>query len=275
MPSINDSQCVLVIGATAGIGRALALAIHSLPSQPTVIVAGRRQERLDELVEEGKKKGGRLEALRVDVSAIDQLKQFVENVTQKFPQLDTVIFSSGVQHRVDFTNPSQASLDLLTTEFNTNYVSVLTLTSYFLPHLLNIASQGRPTFIIPISSFLAIIPAMVTPGYCATKAAVHSLCLSLRLQLKDKGVHVVEIIPPLVESELHDHQGNVHILSKIWMPLDTFTKETMAGLERGDHEIYPLNQKNYDRFEKGKIEIMENMFAARRATFSKQGRDDA
>lgn len=49
MPGIEDAKCVLIIGATSGIGRALALAIHDLPTQPTVIVAGRRMERLEEL----------------------------------------------------------------------------------------------------------------------------------------------------------------------------------------------------------------------------------
>ena len=66
MPSISDSKCVLVIGATAGIGRALALAILALPTKPKVIVSGRRKERLDELVQQG---DGRIAALQVDISA--------------------------------------------------------------------------------------------------------------------------------------------------------------------------------------------------------------
>jgi NADP-dependent 3-hydroxy acid dehydrogenase YdfG len=49
MPSIEDSKCVLVTGATAGIGRALALAIADLPNKPKVIGTGRRQERLQEI----------------------------------------------------------------------------------------------------------------------------------------------------------------------------------------------------------------------------------
>lgn len=47
------------------------------------------------------------------------------------------------------------------------------------------------------------------------------------------------------------------LLSKIWMPLDAFTAETMQGLLRGDREICPLNQVTYDRFEKEKIEAIE------------------
>ena len=46
---ISECRCILIIGATAGIGRALALALLDLPSKPTVIIGGRRKERLDEL----------------------------------------------------------------------------------------------------------------------------------------------------------------------------------------------------------------------------------
>ena len=85
MPSINDSRCILVIGATAGIGRSLALAIYGLPTKPTVIVAGRRRERLDELVKQG---DGRIAAMQVDISAGNEaLKEFVQEVVSKYPEV--------------------------------------------------------------------------------------------------------------------------------------------------------------------------------------------
>src|SRR5271154_6934085 len=49
MPSINDVKCVLITGATSGIGKALAARILALPSSPKVIAVGRRQDRLDEM----------------------------------------------------------------------------------------------------------------------------------------------------------------------------------------------------------------------------------
>jgi short-subunit dehydrogenase involved in D-alanine esterification of teichoic acids len=56
--------------------------------------------------------------------------------------------------------------------------------------------QGRPTFLYTVSSGLSIIPAAGIADYCATKSAIHSLSISLAVQLKEKNVHVVEIIPP-------------------------------------------------------------------------------
>ena len=82
MTGIKDAKCVLVIGATAGIGRALALAIHDLDSKPIVIVAGRRQERLDELAA----KSDRIKTARVDINTgYDKLKPFVEDVVTRYP----------------------------------------------------------------------------------------------------------------------------------------------------------------------------------------------
>lgn len=90
MPKINDSKCILIIGSTAGLGRHLALSILNLPSEPTVIVCGRRQERLDELVK-AHSETGRLKAVQLDVN-LDRaaLKSKVENIVQTFPEVSLV-----------------------------------------------------------------------------------------------------------------------------------------------------------------------------------------
>ena len=75
----------------------------------------------------------------------------------------------------------------------------------FIPHF---QTLDRPTFIMPITSGLALRPYSVVPVYCASKAALHSFCISLGKQLADakSNISVVEIMPPLVESELHDRE---------------------------------------------------------------------
>ena len=82
MPGIDVSKCVLITGATAGIGRALAYKIRALPSKPQVIVAGRRQERLDELAKEG------FETYKMDVGvARPILKKDAETLLAKYPDV--------------------------------------------------------------------------------------------------------------------------------------------------------------------------------------------
>ena len=68
-------------------------------------------------------------------------------------------------------------------------------------------------------------------SYCATKAALHSLTMTLRCWLSAKGIKVIELAPPLVESQLHDDQGTTEKLSKVWMPIKDFTAEVMEGFK--------------------------------------------
>ncbi len=82
MPGINLSKCVLITGATAGIGRALAYSIKKLPHEPQVIVAGRRQDRLDELAKDGFK------TYKLDVGTDRAtLKKSVEELLKEYPEV--------------------------------------------------------------------------------------------------------------------------------------------------------------------------------------------
>lgn len=257
MPSIDNSKCVLVTGATSGIGRALALAIAALPSKPVVIAAGRRKERLEEL-----KKAG-LETIEVNVDSDNEtLKRFADEVVEKYPDLDTVIYGAGVQHELEFHKG--INIKNVASEININYTSIVTLVSHFMPHFFRISEQGRPTFIITVTSGLAVTPAPWIFNYCASKAALHSFTISLRIQLQDRNIHVTEIMPPLVESELHDTYGTTERLSKFWMPLDEYTKTTMEGLRRGDkHITCGVVLDTYKRFEEGKDEFAAKALIAR------------
>ena len=76
-------------------------------------------------------------------------------------------------------------------------------------------------------------------NYCATKAALHQFILSLRVQLLETKINVVEIFPPAVQTELHDakHQPDIKDGNKMGMPLDEFTKETYQALAGGYEQI--------------------------------------
>ncbi|KAH7924884.1 NAD(P)-binding protein [Leucogyrophana mollusca] len=262
MPSINDSKCILIVGSTAGLGRSLALGILALPSKPTVIVCGRRKERLDELVA-AHGGDGRLKAVQLDV-ATDRasLKASVEDIVKQYPELDAIMLSSGIQHIYNFSKPETIDLDNIASELTVNYISIVSMITFFLPHLIKIG-ETRPSFIYTISSGLAVVPSPIVANYSATKAAIHSLSLSLNVQLKDQNVHVVEILPPLVESELHDHQGKSEVYSKFWMSLEEFTKATMECLERGDAQV-PIGAiaGSYAKYETGKLDSVAQMRAA-------------
>jgi len=259
MVSIQNSKCTLVIGATSGIGRALALSIAELPSHPQVVAVGRRQERLDELA------AAKLETLRFDVDTDGQsLKRFVDDTIKKYRELDTVIYCAGIEREFDLTK--EVDIEKLTHEININYTSVVSMISFFMPHFLSLAAQGRPCIIVPVTSGLAIVPGAWIPNYSACKAALHSFSTSLRVQLEGTNVHVMEIIPPLVESELHNFYESTERLAKFWIPLDEYTKTTMEGLKAGEGHISTgLSRTAFQNFEEGKLEVVRQTMEQRKA----------
>ena len=111
----------------------------------------------------------------------------------------------------------------------TNLLGPIRLTAALLPHLLTKPSAS----IVTVSSGLAFVPLAATPTYSATKAAIHSWSQSLRHQLKDTNVRVIEWATPAVATDLmpgHAEDPNS-------MPLADFTAESLALFEAGRDEV--------------------------------------
>jgi uncharacterized oxidoreductase len=88
--------------------------------------------------------------------------------------------------------------------------------------------QAQPdATIVTVSSGLGFAPLKVTPSYNASKAAIHMLSESLRLQLADTSVQVVELVPPSVRTALVPGQED----SEFAMPLEEFVAEAVALLQ--------------------------------------------
>ena len=104
----------------------------------------------------------------------------------------------------------------------TNLLGPIRLTAALLPRLL---AQPRSA-VLNVTSALAFLPKAQVPTYCATKAALHSYTQSLRFQLRNTAVQVIEIIPPGVQTGLRDERVN----EPDAMPLDEYIAETMALL---------------------------------------------
>ena len=96
-----------------------------------------------------------------------------------------------MQRGYNFSRPESVDLNLINEEFTTNYLSYVHLTKAFLPFLL----KKDRSALIYTSSALSLVPLPRCLNYCATKAALHFFCISLRLHLKAAGVQVLEIIP--------------------------------------------------------------------------------
>ncbi|WP_303759045.1 SDR family oxidoreductase [Sphingobium yanoikuyae] len=209
----NSGNTILITGGGSGIGAALAHEFHAAGSQ--VIIAGRRQAALDEVV--AVHPG--MASMVIDMEDPAAIAAFADKLVADFPALDAVLLNAGIMVAED-----QIDLAIAEATVATNLLGPIRLTHKLLPHLL---AQKSAT-ILTVSSGLAFVPLAATPTYCATKAAIHSWSISMREQLKDTSVDVVEIVPPGVQTDLMPgHAENPQM-----MPLADFISETMGLLRQ-------------------------------------------
>ncbi|MEV4475477.1 SDR family oxidoreductase [Nonomuraea salmonea] len=211
-----SGNTIFIPGATSGIGLALALALRDKGN--TVIVGGRRTELLERIAAEHPG----VDTVTVDTADPASIQAAAEQVLARHPGLNVLIAMAGIMRVEDWRKPESflASAESVVT---TNVLGPIRLIAAFIEHL-----QTRPdAAIVTVSSGLAFTPLTVTPSYNASKAAIHMLSESIRLQLEGTSVRVVELVPPAVRTALlPGHEENEHA-----MPLDEYVAETMALLE--------------------------------------------
>jgi len=208
----------LLTGGSSGIG--LALAHRFVAAGNVVIVTGRRATALDEV----RAALPSVIPIVADSSDPADRARLAAAVIARYPALDVVIHNAGIQREVDVQQPEP--WDATRAEIAINLEGPLHLTSLVLPHLL-----GRPhATLINVSSGLAFVPLARVPVYSATKAAIHSYTQSLRHQLRNTRVEVIEVIPPAVHSNL----GGSHAFG---VPTDEYADSVMAQLAEGRPEV--------------------------------------
>ncbi len=207
---------ILITGGTSGIGRALADDFHRRGNQ--VIIAGRRQALIDEITAAHPGMRG----MQLDVQAPAAVGAFAAHIGEQFPELNVLINNAGISRPEDLTGNT---LDFSVSQsiIHTNIISVLSLTAALLPTL----KQRPRSTIITTSSGLAFVPFAAFPTYCASKAFLHSWLQSLRFQLRETSVAVLELVPPYVQTEL---AGPHQATDPHAMPLADYIAEVMQIL---------------------------------------------
>ena len=212
---------ILITGGGTGIGRGLAEAFHARGNQ--VIIAGRRQAPLDETT--AANPGMRSAVLDIEDAAA--IGSFAARLLRDFPALDAVIHNAGIMRPEQLQGGGSADAEAMIV---TNLLGPIRLIAALLSHL---QAQAQAT-IMTVSSGLAFVPLAATPTYCATKAAVHSYTESLRFQLRNSKIQVLELIPPYVQTEL---MGPGQASDPRAMPLKAFIAEVMRLLESAPESV--------------------------------------
>lgn len=211
-----SGSTVFIPGATSGIGLALALALHDRGN--TVIVGGRRTDLLDQIADEHPG----IHTVPIDTTDPASIDSAATMVIATYPEVNVLVTMAGIMRIEDWHTP-QGFLGSAEQTITTNLLGPIRLIAAFIDHF-----RTRPdATIVTVSSGLAFAPLAVTPSYNASKAAIHMLSESLRLQLADTAVSVLELEPPSVRTALLPGQED----SEFAMPLDEFVAEVVSLIE--------------------------------------------
>lgn len=237
---------ILITGGTSGIGYGFAEEFLRLGNK--VIICGRREERLNEIHQ----KHPEIVTRFCDLSDDLQRMELGEWVLQNFPDLNMLINNAGIQLLADLTHP--VNMERIRSEVDINLIAPVHLASIFASRL----STRKDAAIVNISSGLAFSPLAFMPVYCATKAAIHSISMSLRHQLRNTSVKVFEIAPPAVDTELGSDRRSDKTQSHGGIPVQEFLEEAMHAL-RNDIYEFAVGQANNMRTKREELfDVMNN-----------------
>lgn len=181
-----NGKIALVTGGTDGIGLEIARLLKAKGA--TVIVCGRREDYLASATTEG------FEAIKADLSTASGCAVFLKTLGDR--PLDILINNAGMSGNFGPGDPLDLALTDQAIFLNLN--APMHLIGHLLPGLLT-----RPeAAIVNVTSGLAIAPRAGGPVYCASKAGLRSFTQSLRHNLRDTRVHVIEALPPVVETAM-------------------------------------------------------------------------
>lgn len=213
-------QVVIVTGASAGIGKSLALLLVSQCAK--VVIAARRADRLEKIAEECRAFCGEVMVVPTDVSDEAQCKALIDKTVAKYGRLDMLINNAGMAASALFDE--FPNLNLFKQTVDINFYGAVYCTYYALPHLKK--THGR---IVAVSSVGGKAAIPYNTPYCASKYAVHGFYDSLRMELVQHGVSCTVVCPWWVATEFHESQ-----LNKDGVPRGTrgrayYTKKTMTS----------------------------------------------
>lgn len=209
-----QGKTALVTGGTDGIGLALARALRLKGVR--VIICGRDPARLAAAHAEG------LEAIAADLSTEAGRDKMVDTIRQ-WP-IDVLINNAGMGTMFDITD----GIDL--DDVDRCIALNLTAPIHLITRLID-GLRARPhAMIVNVTSGLAIAPSKGAPIYCATKAGLRSFTQALRAQLAGSNVHVMEVLPPVVETRMTARQTHQK------MPVDECARQIVVAIEAGRAE---------------------------------------
>jgi len=209
------NQRVLVVGASSGIGRAIALAFAREGAR--VMVSARRETRLRELQQELSGEGHEIAIHAADAGSRQQLEELHRATVAAIGDPEILIYATG-------TNTPHRSMKGLAPEIWDEMLAVNLSGAYHLSRLVLPAMRvARGGHLIYISSISGVYPDVSGPAYQATKRGMFGIAHSIRVEEKDAGIRTCVVCPGLVDTEILDKRlvkPGPEVLAKALQPED-------------------------------------------------------
>lgn len=213
---LTDNK-ILITGGATGIG--LGLVERFISENNTVIICGRRETALKAVTE----KFSSVITKVCDLEDEEGRNELYKWVAANHSDLNVLVNNAGIQNWMDVSDDD--FYEKAKVEVGINILAPVHLAKLFL----NLPSLNT---IINVTSGLAFTPFSKVPVYCGTKSFIRSFTISLRHQLKDKNIEVIELIPPALNTEL----GGL-------------------GIHKGLPEVSDFVESIFEQLKKGKIEL--------------------
>ncbi|MED1796414.1 SDR family NAD(P)-dependent oxidoreductase [Brevibacillus nitrificans] len=249
----RSGNTILITGGSSGIG--LAFAERFMKAGNTVVVTGRREKAL----QKAKEKNPGLITRVNDLEKESERVALFDWITANYPEVNVLVNNAGIQQRFHvLKEDAKNNWSYFSKEITTNLEAPFHLSMLFASYF----SAKEEATIINVTSGLAFTPFAIAPIYSATKAALHSFTMSLRHQLSDTSVEVIEVAPPAVNTDLGG--AGLHTTGE---PLDAFADGIFKGFEEGKKEIGYGSSVNRLRMSRDEIdEHVASMYTAMKNT---------
>jgi len=190
---------ILITGATSGIGLKL---VEKLYQHNSLYIIARSQDKINDLID----KYPLVHAFKADLKNIDEVKSVAQEIKFEINALDVLINNAALQYTPMFID-DDFEFDSISEEININFTSVAGL-CYLLMPLLN---GQHPSVILNVNSGLGLVPKTTSAIYCASKGALNTFSQSLRYQLENTKVEVLQVFLPLVDTAMTAGRGKAVI----------------------------------------------------------------
>lgn len=222
------NNTILITGGTSGFG--LEFAKRFLALGNTVIITGRNGIKLLEI----KNRYPEIHTFQSDVAHPEDIERLYHKLILQFPELNILINNAGEMRKISLHH--NHDLTDITREIEINLMGPIRMVQQFLPHL----KTKRNAAVLNVTSGIALMPFPIAPVYSASKAGLRAYTKTLRIQLKNTPVKVIELVAPGSKTPLNDKfTADSEVNERLLLSPEKIVDAALKGMKKDKHEIYP------------------------------------